>query len=169
MSGMIMVERDDIWGNLSIISEITPSMSFAESYACFSHRPVDINIIAKEQSTVMFFNIERFIHICSVACDFHNRIVQNLLTVVAEKNLILNQKINYISKKKIRDRLLAYLSAESIKNKADSFEIPFNRQELAHFLFVDRSALSNEISKLQHEGIISCRKNKFKIIKPINT
>ncbi len=169
LSGMVMIERDDIWGNLSIISEITPSMSFAESYACFSHLPVDINILAKENSTVLFFNISKFIHVCSAACEFHNRIVQNLLTVVAEKNLILNQKINYVSKKKIRDRLLAYLSAESIKNKKDSFESPFNRQELADFLFVDRSALSNEISKLRQEGIISCRKNKFKIIIPITT
>lgn len=164
LKGMAMIEKYDLWGNLNILSEVSIGMSFAESYACLPDAPSDVHIIAKEDSDIMFFDIGRFLYICPIACKFHNRLVQNLLTEIAKKNLLLTRKIDFISKKKIRDRLLSYLQLEAQKNESDIFEIPFNRQELADFLLVDRSALSSEIGKLQNEGIISCKKNLFRII-----
>ena len=81
-----------------------------------------------------------------------------------EKNLNFTRKIEHIKKKTIREKLLSYLSGESMKNNSLTFEIPFNRQQLADYLSVDRSALSTEIGKLQKEGIIKCRKNKFTLL-----
>lgn len=164
IKGMAMIEKYDLWGNLNLLSEVKVGMSFGESYACLPDAVCDVHIIAKEDSDILFFDISRFLYICPIACKFHNRLVQNLLTEIARKNLLLTRKIDFISKKKIRDRLLSYLQLEAQKSESSVFEIPFNRQELANFLLVDRSALSNEISKLQKEGVINCKKNKFEII-----
>lgn len=164
LSGLALVEKEDFWGNRSIISEVTPGMIFAESYACLSELPAEISVTASENTDVMFFDIKRILSVCSNSCSFHRRLIQNLLTVIAKKNVNLTKKIEHISKKTIREKLLSYLSTESLKCGCSSFEIPFNRQQLADYLSVDRSALSNEISKLQNEGIIESKKNKFKIM-----
>ncbi len=164
LSGLAFVEREDFWGNRSIFSEISPGMIFAETYACLSQVPIETSVIASEETTVMFLNVRKILTICTSACSFHSRLIQNLLTTLAQKNMTLTRKIQHISLKTIRDRLLSYLSFESFKAGSSVFEIPFNRQQLADYLSVDRSALSSEISKLQREGILSCDKNKFKIL-----
>lgn len=164
LSGLAFVEREDFWGNRSIFSEISPGMIFAETYACLSQVPIETSVIASEETTVMFLNVRKILTICTSACSFHSRLIQNLLTTLAQKNMTLTRKIQHISLKTIRDRLLSYLSFESFKAGSSVFEIPFNRQQLADYLSVDRSALSSEISKLQQEGILSCDKNKFKIL-----
>lgn len=164
LSGLAFIEKEDFWGNRSIISEISPGMIFAEAYACLSQTPIEMNVIASEDTTIMFLNVNKILTICTSACSFHSRLIQNLLTTFAQKNVTLTKKIQYISLKTIRDRLLSYLSTESLKAESTVFEIPFNRQQLADYLSVDRSALSNEISKLQREGILFCSKNKFEIL-----
>ncbi len=164
LSGLALVEREDFWGNRSIISEISPGMIFAETYACLSQVPIETSVMASEETAVMFLNVRKILTVCTCACSFHSQLIQNLLTAVAQKNITLTRKIQHISLKTIRDRLLSYLSFESFKAGSSVFEIPFNRQQLADYLSVDRSALSSEISKLQREGILSCNKNNFKIL-----
>lgn len=161
LSGLALIEKDDLWGNCSVISELTPGMVFAESYACLSQIPVETSVIATENTCIMFLDISKILNVCTSACYFHTRLIHNLLNILAGKNVRLTKKIDYLSKKTIKDRLLAYLSTESLKAGSPSFEIPFNRQQLADYLSVDRSALSNEISKLQADGILSCSRNKF--------
>lgn len=166
LEGLALVEKEDIWGNRTIISEISPGSLYAESYACLSKLPAEISVIASDNTTVMLFDIRRILTICSSSCGFHTKLIQNLLYTIAQKNVLLTKKMEYISKKTIKEKLLAYLSSEAMKAGSPTFNIPFNRQELADFLSVDRSALSSEISRLQKKGIISCRKNAFTILMP---
>ena len=164
LEGLALIESADVWGNRNIISEITPGMLYAESYACLSNLPAEISVLACEETTVMVFDIKRILTTCPSACGFHTRLIQNLLNTIATKNMLLTRKMSYLSKKTIRDKLLSYLSSESLKAGKVSFSIPFDRQELSDFLFVDRSALSNEIGKLQREGILICKKNNFTLL-----
>jgi CRP-like cAMP-binding protein len=166
LSGLVLIEKEDFWGGRHIIQEITPGSIFAESYACLTQFPAEINVLASEDTAIMIFDMKHLLTVCQSACSFHSRLIQNLLNTIARKNMALTKKIEYLSKKTIRDKLLAYLSSESLKNKSNTFVIPFNRQELADYLSVDRSALSGEIGKLQKDGIITCRKNKFHIRTP---
>jgi CRP-like cAMP-binding protein len=166
LEGLALVEKEDIWGNRTIISEISPGSLYAESYACLSKLPAEISVIASDNTTVMLFDIRRILTTCSSSCGFHTKLIQNLLYTIAQKNVLLTKKMEYISKKTIKEKLLAYLSSEAMKAGSPTFNIPFNRQELADFLSVDRSALSSEISRLQKKGIISCRKNAFTILMP---
>ena len=161
LSGQALMEKEDFWGNRTIISEVLSGMIFNESYACLSQMPSEHRVTATEQSTVMYFDVSRTFSVCSTACNYHTRLIRNLIRSLAEINIGLTRKMECISKKTIRDRLLTYLSSESRKIGQSYFTIPFNRQQLADYLSVDRSALSNEISKLQKEGIITCNRNQF--------
>lgn len=165
LEGLAMIANEDIWGNRNIISEITTGMLYAESYACLSALPAEISVLASEDTTVMLFDISKILTVCSSACGFHTQLVKNLLGTIANKNMILTRKMGYLSKKTIRGKLLSYLSSESLKAGQISFTIPFDRQELADYLFIDRSALSNEISKLQKDGILTCKKNNFTLLR----
>lgn len=164
LEGLALIADEDIWGNRNIISEISPGMLYAESYACLATLPAEISVLASDDTTVMLFDISKVLTVCSSGCNFHSRLIQNLLGTIANKNMLLTRKMSYLSKKTIRDKLLSYLSSESLKAGQVSFTIPFNRQELADYLFIDRSALSNEISKLQKEGILICKKNNFTLL-----
>ena len=166
LDGLALIEKEDIWGNRSIISEISAGVLYAESYACLTKLPAEISVIASEDTTVMLFDMRRILTICSSSCTFHTKLIQNLLQTIAQKNVLLTKKIEYISKKTIKEKLLAYLSSEAMKANSSTFCIPFNRQELSDFLAVDRSALSTEIGKLKKSGVIACSKNKFTILNP---
>lgn len=168
LSGLLLIEKEDYWGKCTIIQEVTPSFTFAESYAFLPDSPALISVTANKDTEIMFFNIKNIVTMCSSACSFHSRLINNVLFNISTHNINLTKKIDYMSKKTIRERLLSYLSNEYIKNGNPSFEIPFNRQQLADYLSVDRSALSNEISKLQKEGVISSKKNKFCLTQPKN-
>ena len=109
----------------------------------------------------MFMDVSRVLTVCGSACAFHARLMRNLLAVLAEKNLQFSEKLTYMTQRSTRQKLLSYLSAESLRRGAREFEIPFNRQQLADYLSVDRSALSGELSKLRGEGLLDYRKNKF--------
>lgn len=161
LSGGSLIQKEDYWGKCTIIQEVTPSYTFAESYAFLQDSPSLINVVCNKDSEIMFFDIKKITTMCSSACSFHTKLINNLLSNIAKSNINLTKKIDYMTKKNIRERLLSYLSNEYIKNDNSAFEIPFNRQQLAEYLSVDRSALSNEISKLQKEGIITSKKNKF--------
>lgn len=165
LDGTAIIEREDFWGNVSVMADLHPASTFAEAYASLSRIPVDVTVVATSRCTVIFMDITAISTQCNNACAFHGQMIRNLMRSIAEKNIQLNSKIDCISKKTIREKLMAYLSEESMKNHSASFDIPFNRQQLADYLFVDRSALSNEISKLAHEGILTSNRNHFEILK----
>jgi len=113
---------------------------------------------------ILFMDISRLLSVCEKNCRFHSNLIRNLLVVFAKRNLMLTRKMDIIMPKSIRGRLLVYLSYESMRIGKNSFEISFNRQQLADYLSVDRSALSSELSKMQRDGIIHVKKNEFELL-----
>lgn len=161
LEGRIHIQKEDFWGNLSILSEISEGELFGEVYACLGNEAILNNAVAVKDSAVLFLDVNRILTACPSACPFHGRLVQNLLSVMAVKNKILARKLWHMSQRTTREKLLSYLSEQSLRAGSPSFHIPFNRQQLADYLSVDRSAMSNELCKMRDEGILSFEKNYF--------
>ena len=164
LSGSVSIEQDDAWGNKSILDHVHPGQLFAETYACLPGEVLMINAVAAQPCEVLFLETSRMLHICSNACEFHNKLVRNLLTIASGKNLALSRRIFHTSSKSIRGRLLSYLSFQAAQSGSREFDIPFNRQQLADYLSVDRSALSNELGKMQREGLLCVQRNHFVLL-----
>lgn len=164
VEGKIHVQKDDYWGNRSIISEISVGEMFGEAY-CAPESGVLINdVVAIEDCGVIFFDVKRIITTCSSACRFHNMIVQNMFFAISDKNRKLVQKIGHMSGRTTRAKLISYLSEEAKRQNSSYFTVPFNRQQLADYLSVDRSAMSNELCKMRDEGLIRFEKSNFELL-----
>lgn len=165
LSGMAIISCCDVWGNNSILGSAEPGAVFAEAYACIPGEPLLICVTAAENTTVLFLNVKRILTTCTSACAFHTKLVRNLLTICSLKSLQLSRRILHTSSKSIRSRLLSYFSECVKKAGSCSFDIVFNRQQLADYLNVDRSAVCNELSKMQKDGLIQYSRNHFTILK----
>ena len=168
LSGMVLIEHCDVWGNRILLGNAAPGAVFAESYACIPGEPLQISVVASEDTSVLFLNVGKVLTTCTNSCEFHTKLVRNLLTVCAGKSLDLSRRILHSTSKSIRGRLMSYFSECIKKTGSYSFEIPYNREQLASYLGVDRSAMSNELSKMKKEGLIQYHKNHFTIIKSAN-
>lgn len=166
LSGSVRIERYDCWGNRHIVTAVLPGDLFGEAYAAAAQPSGDIGVTAAEPSTVLFLDLSRMLHMCKNACPYHARLIDNLVCLLASKNLALNEKLTCVTQPTLRDKLLSYLSSQSLRQHSAYFDIPFDRQALADYLNAERSALSNEISKLRREGILECRKNHFHLLVP---
>ena len=164
VAGELHVQRDDYWGNRAIVSRIGVGEMFGEAYIAPESGAILNDVVAVEDSTVIYFDVRRIITVCSSACRFHSMVVQNLFFAVSEKNRTLVQKLGHISKRTTREKLISYLSEEAKRQNSSSFAIPFNRQQLADFLSVDRSAMSNELCKMRDEGFLEFEKNQFRLL-----
>lgn len=167
LTGSAQIIRIDYFGNRSIVADVKPPELFGESFACANVDAIPISVVAAEDTAVMLMDCLRVTRTCGNSCGFHQQMVYNLLRVVATKNLVFHQKIEVTSKRTTREKLLSYLLLQAKKNSSSQFEIPYNRQELADYLEVERSGLSTEISKLCKQGLIEADKKKFKILKKI--
>lgn len=165
LSGRVHIFKDDFWGNRSILSEIGLGDIFGETYAELPSVELGVNVMATEDSEILFLNVGKIMTTCSSSCRFHSRLIHNLLAVTAQKNLMLTRKMEYMAQRTIREKLLTYLSAESQRSGSPRFEIPFNRQQLADYLSVDRSAMSRELCRLRDEGVLEFNKNCFELNK----
>ena len=161
--GRLHIQRDDYWGNRSILGHIGVGEIFGEAYVAPESGSLLNDVIAVEDSAVFFFDVKRVISTCSSACRFHTMVVQNLFFAISEKNRGLVQKLDYMSRRTTREKLLSYLSEEAKKQNSASITLPFNRQQLADYLSVDRSAMSNELCKMRDEGILEFEKNRFRL------
>ena len=155
LSGGAQIVKEDI------VARIEPAEMFGESFACAQLAAIPVSVVATEDSEVLLMDCQRLLTTCSNSCEFHNKLIFNLLKVVATKNLMFNQKIEITSKRTTREKLMTYLNLQAKNYGSNSFTIPYDRQELADYLEVDRSGLSAEISKLRKEGILESEKNKF--------
>lgn len=164
LRGAVQMIREDYYGNRSIIAYIGPGEVFAESYACAGIASLPVSFVADEESEVLLVDCRRITVTCAQACEFHSRIIYNMLRLVAGKNLVFDQKIQVTSKRTTRDKLMAYLLFRAKISGSNSFYIPYDRQELADYLEVDRSGLSAQISKLRQEGILESEKNHFRLL-----
>ena len=165
VTGSVNIESFDFDGKKNIISHITAGQLFAETYACIPEEPLMINVTAAEQSDVLFLNAQRIFTVCSSVCSYHNKLIRNLLAISAQKNISLSQRIMNTSPRTIRGRLESYLSFQSQHANNRDFTIPFDRQQLADYLNVDRSALSHELGKMEEEGVLKVEKNHFILMK----
>lgn len=163
LSGHIQVGTHDIDGNRSILTAAGPKELFAESFACAQTEHIPVDVYAAEPAEILFVNCRRIITVCPNFCQFHARLVENLLRIVASKNIMLNQKLEIVSKRTMRKKLLTYLAAEARKQGCRNFTIPFNRQELADFLGVDRSALSRELGYMRRAGVVKIQNKRFEL------
>lgn len=161
LSGKLHIQKDDYWGNRSIISVVQPGDMFGEAYIASNSGALMNDVVAIEASTVMFLDIHKILTLCSSACKFHALTVQNLFFTIAEKNRTLVTKLGILSKRTTREKLISYLSEQAKLSNNSTFKIPFNRQQLADFLSVDRSAMSNELCKMRDAGMLEFNKSKF--------
>lgn len=164
LSGLVQVVRDDYFGNRSMITVVEPSEMFGEAFACAGVKTMPVSVMAVMDSEIMLLDVKRILTTCSKACAFHQQMVRNLLGIVATKNLLLNQKLEIMSKKTTKEKIMAYLLSQAKKNNSSSFMIPYDRQALADYLGVERSAMSVEIGKLKKEGAIECNRSFFKLL-----
>lgn len=155
LSGSVSIENNDVWGNKSILDRVGPGQVFAEAYACTPGEPLMIQAVAAEPAEILFLE---------VGGGLPGRLLENLLAISARKNLKLSRRMFHISAKSIRGRLRSYLSFQAAQHGSRTFEIPFNRQQLADYLGVDRSALSNELSKMRREGLLEVTRNRFTLL-----
>lgn len=164
LNGAAQIIKNDYFGNRSIVASIMPGEMFGESFACAEVTELPVSVVASEASEIMLVDCRRIITVCSHSCQFHTRIIHNLLRVMAEKNLAFNRKIEITSKRTTREKLMAYLTSQAQLVGRDSFTIPFDRQELADYLGVERSAMSAEISRMKKDGLIECERSRFKLL-----
>ncbi|MFI3225828.1 MAG: Crp/Fnr family transcriptional regulator [Clostridia bacterium] len=163
LSGNIQIIKDDFYGNRNIVSNVGECELFAEAFVCANVEKMPVSVISTVKSEILLINYKKLTTVCKSTCGFHSKMVFNMLKILASKNVNITQKIDILSKRTTKDKILSYLYGEFQKNGRKIFEIPLNRQQMADFLFVDRSALSNELAKLKKDGVIDFNKNKFEI------
>lgn len=164
VKGSLHIQKDDYWGNRSLLGQLGAGEMFGEAYVAPESGALMNDVVAVEDSAVMFFDLQRLLTTCSSACRFHTAVVQNLFFAISEKNRKLVQKLGHMSKRSTREKLISYLSEEAKRQNSARFSIPFNRQQLADFLSVDRSAMSNELCKMRDEGLLRFHKNHFELL-----
>lgn len=164
LSGSAQIMQIDYYGNRSILSDLKPADVFGEAFACAGVQSIPISVIANEPCEIMLIDCQHILHTCANHCSFHQQLIFNLMKNLANKNIQFHQKIEITSKRSTREKLLAYLLLQAQKSGSNSFDIPFDRQELADYLQVDRSGLSVEISKLRKEGILKNHRNHFEML-----
>lgn len=164
LRGSVTVESDDFWGNRSVLSRAAPGDIFGEAYACLPGQPLLVSVVAAANCEVLFLDMARVMRVCSNACAHHSRIVQNLLALCAEKNLQLSQRMLHTAPKTIRARLLSCFHEMSQRAGSRHFSLPYNRQALADYLNVDRSAMCAELSKMKADGLIDYTKNTVTLL-----
>jgi len=164
LSGQIDILQDDIWGKRRILERVEPGEIFGTAFSCVDVRRIPISALVTQPSDVMFFDYRKVITTCSSACTFHTRLISNLLELLAGKSIAMMAKIENITCHTTREKVLSFLSQQAQQRQAQSFDISFNRQELADYLAVDRSALSVELGRLRDEGVLQFSKNHFELL-----
>lgn len=161
---LTLIIQEDLWDIATSFQNACGDFFMENHMPATPAAILNISVVAEEDCDILFLNIKRLLMSCPTACDHHQKLIRNLVSVLANKILILNDKITHVSKRSTRDKLLSYLSSESVKKSSLSFDIPFDRQQLADFLCVERAAMSVELSKLQKEGLLKTNRNHFELI-----
>lgn len=166
LSGRALIIKEDFWGNRNILAQAGPGELFAEAYACTPGAALGVSVIAAEATEVIFMNAGRVLTSCGNACEFHARLIRNLVSALAGKNLQLNRKLSHLTQRSTRDKLLSYLSGQAQAAASPSFELPFDRQQLADYLSVDRSAMCSELGRMRDQGLLAYEKRHITLLAP---
>lgn len=165
LEGSVQMIREDIWGNKTLLINVKETELFGETFACGSTGTASVSFVAKEDVRVLFLPFCRVVHACANACAHHQKLLQNLVAVMAEKNALLISKIDILSKKTLREKIVAYLLAEAANHNSKYFTISMGRVQLAEYLNADRSALTRELNQMKEERCIDFERNTFRILK----
>ena len=164
LSGSVDMVKEDIWGNRTLLIRSKKDDVFGETFACGEDKLSNVLFLASEDASVLFLSFDRVMHNCTNACNCHRKISDNMVRVIAAKNRELMRKIEVVSKRTIREKLLAYLSLQAQTQDTPYFDIPLGRVELAEYLCVDRSALTRELAKMKEEGVLDYDRNSFRLL-----
>ena len=166
LSGAVHIVREDFWGNRTIVGLAESGEVFAESYACLGSEPLEVSALAAADTEVLFLDAGRAVSGCGKGCGAHAQLSRNLLALLAGRNLALTRKMGHMARRTTRDKVLSFLSAQALRAGGPAFDIPLDRQQLADYLAVDRSALSAVLSRLRDEGVLEFHKNHFRLLRP---
>ncbi len=164
LSGGVHVVQEDFWGNRTILTHVEPGELFGEVFSCAQVERLPVSVVAAEASQVLLINYSEILRPQGVSCAFHAVLIRNMLQILAQKNLMLTRKMEHVSKRTTREKVLSYLSQQAAQSGGSRVEIPFDRQGLADYLSVDRSALSRELSQMQREGLLRYRRSRFELL-----
>lgn len=164
LSGAVDMIKEDLWGNKTMLVRSRRNEIFGETFACGSDNLSVVTFLVSEDADVLFLPFNRVMHSCTMACQFHHRLIENMVHIIADKNRDLMRKVEVVSKRTIREKLLAYLSIQAQIQESRYFEIPLGRIELAEYLCVDRSALTRELAKMKEDGLIDYDRNCFRML-----
>ena len=165
LSGSVTIEINDYWGGRTILSHVGKGQFFAETYAMLEDELMLVDVKANEDCRIAFFDLKRIRYVSEQDATIRRKLTENILMISMHKNLILSERSFHTSPKTIRDRVLSYLNTVSLQKGGPEFDIPFDRQQLADYLNVERTALSKELGRMQRDGYFRFRKNHFVIIK----
>lgn len=161
LEGSVNIVVNFYWGSSQIFGHVEKGRIFAENYAALPGKELICDVLAAEDCEILFLDMRKLLTTCKNSCSFHQRLIHNLLGISAQKSLELSSRMLHTAPKALRERLLSYLSEQAMVSGSTHFAIPFDRQQLADYLGVDRSAMSHELSKMQKDGLISYKKNEF--------
>lgn len=164
--GEVQVIREDVFGNRTILTNLRAGEMFGEVFACAKITRLPVGVVATQESEIALIDYRRIVTSCPSSCAFHTRLIENMLGILAEKNLMLNRRIEIFSARSTRGKLLAYLSIQAREQGTAKFTIPYNRQELADFLAVERSAMSAELGRMRDDGLIRFHRSEFELLNP---
>ena len=164
LSGCVDMIKEDLWGNKTMLLRLRKNELFGETFACGDDSMAVVTFLVSEDARILFLPFNRVMHSCTMACAFHHRLIENMVRIIAGKNRDLMQKVEVVSKRTIREKILAYLSLQAQRQRSRYFEIPLGRLELADYLCVDRSALTRELSKMKEDGLIDYDRNCFRML-----
>ena len=163
LSGSVTIESNDMWGNRTILSQVGTGQFFAETYALLPEEVMLVDVVANENCQVLFLHVGNMISKMQRAV-WSQKLYRNLLLISSHKNLTLSGRSFHTAPKSARGRILAYLNTVSLRKHSTEFDIPFDRQQLADYLNLERTNMSKELTRMRKEGIIECRKNHFKLL-----
>jgi CRP-like cAMP-binding protein len=164
LRGNVLVVQEDYWGNRRIVEQVGAGGIFGEALACAQVGELPVSVVAATRCELLLMDYRRIATTCPQACAFHARLLRNMLGILARNNVQLTHKIRHITQRSTREKVLSYLGEQASRAGAARFEVPFNRQELADYLSVDRSALSAELSHMQADGLLRYHRNHFELL-----
>ncbi|MBO8435305.1 MAG: Crp/Fnr family transcriptional regulator [Tyzzerella sp.] len=162
--GSVQMIKEDYWGNKTILLHMHTGEVFGETFVCSASFLSQVSFITTEKTEIMFLDYYKVMHTCSSSCPHHNKLISNMLRCIGEKNIKLMEKVEVVSKKTLRDKIMTYLAIEAKNQGNNEFTIQFSRIELSEYLCADRSAVTRELASMRDDGLIEFEKNLFKIL-----
>lgn len=164
LTGQVQVVKDDSMGNRTIVASLSSSEIYGEAICCLGDEKSPVTVIASENSVILSLDFKRILKVCSNACDFHTKLIENMLFILASKNVFLQNRMEIVTNRSIRTKVKLYLES-FVRTQGRHIFIPLNREQMAEYLCVDRSALSHELMKMKKDGLIDYHRNVFKLLK----